>query len=484
MQAIDVLIIGAGFGGLGIGIQLKRAGRDGFVIVEKDAGVGGTWWANRYPGAACDIPSMLYSFSFAPKHDWSRRYPRQAEIASYLEDCVQRFGLAPHLKLSTRVTALEWHDATQRWHVRAGDASWSARVVVSASGALSQPRLPELPGVESFQGLVCHTARWNDAIGARGQRVGVVGSGASAIQLVPQLVARGAEVTLFQRTPPWIVPKGDHEVGAFARWARRHVPLWPRLARALVYVHHELRAPMFTRHRALLRAAEPIALALMHRKVPAGPLREALTPRYRLGCKRILLADDFYPALLQPNAHLVAAAVERVVAGAVVTTDGALHALDALVFATGFDAAEGTLSFSVRGRGGADLQQRWREHGPQAYLGSTLPGFPNLFLLVGPNTGLGHNSMIVMIESQLRYVMDAIKRLDRTATIEVRPDAMTRFNTELQRRLPRTVWASGCRSWYQSRDGRITALWPGSTLEFRRRTRRLKLADHELTAAH
>jgi len=489
MQTIDVLVIGAGFGGLGMGIALQRAGRDSLVIVEKDAGVGGTWWANRYPGAACDIPSMLYSFSFAPKHDWSRRYPGQAEIAAYLEDCVRRFGLAQHLRLSTRVLAMDWDDAARRWHVEARDDEgnvlhWSARVVVSATGALSQPRLPELAGLDNFEGRVCHTARWDDSIGTAGQRVGVVGTGASAIQLVPQLVARGAQVTLFQRTPPWIIPKGDRPVGALARWSRAHLPLWAWLSRGLVYMRHEAAAPAFTRHPAWLRMIEPVARAYLRRKVPAGPLRDALTPRYRMGCKRILLADNFYPALLEPNARLVPAAVERVVHDGVVSEDGVHHALDALVLATGFDAAEGTLPFTVRGRGGADVQAQWRAHGPQAYLGSSLPGFPNLFLLVGPNTGLGHNSMIFMIESQLRYVMDAIGRLDRAAAIEVKPDATERYNAELQRRLPRTVWASGCRSWYQTRDGRITALWPGSTLEFRRRTRRLNAADHELTFSH
>jgi cation diffusion facilitator CzcD-associated flavoprotein CzcO len=489
MQApVDVLIIGAGFGGVGAGIALARAGRRDFVIVEQDEGVGGTWWANRYPGAACDIPSLLYSFSFAPKRDWSRHYPAQAEIADYLADCVARFGLQPHLRLSTRVTSLAWDEAVQRWQVAAQGADgaslqWSARVVVSASGGLSQPKLPALPGLDSFAGPRCHTARWNDAIGTPGQRVGIVGTGASAIQLAPQLAARGAQLSVFQRTPPWLLPKRDHAIGRVARWLRRHVPGWQRAARALIYAQHELRAPGFTRHPRLLRAAEPVALAYLRRKVPAGALRDALTPNYRMGCKRILLADDFFPALQQPNVHLVTQDIARVEPDGVRTADGELHRLDALVLATGFDAADGVLPFQVRGRSGADLNAQWRDHGAQAYLGSGLPGFPNLFLIVGPNTGLGHNSMVFMIESQLRHLLAALSELDRrrAAALEVRPAAFARFNDELQGRLSRTVWATGCRSWYQARDGRITALWPGTTLEFRRRTRHLRAADYRFT---
>ena len=487
-EHIEVLIIGAGFGGLGAAIRLREAGRRDFVLVERDAGVGGTWWVNRYPGAACDIPSLLYSFSFGPAHEWSRRYPGQAEIAAYLAACVQRFDLQAHLRLGTRVTTLAWDASTQRWCVDAlradgSAARWSARAVVCASGGLSDARVPDLPGLADFNGPRCHSAHWDERIGAPGQRVGVVGTGASAIQLVPQLVARGAQVTLFQRSAPWVLPKRDHAVGSLARALRRHVPLWARLARALVYAQHEWRAPAFARAPGLLRAAEPLALKWLHHQVPPGPLRDALTPQFRLGCKRILIADDYYPALQRPNARLVTAPIEHVLPDGLRTADGEHHALDALVLATGFAAAEPVLPFAMHGRDGADLHARWREHGAQAYFGAMVPGFPNFFLLVGPNTGLGHNSMVFMIESQLRYVLDALTRLDHAAAIEVTEAAAQHFNAELQRRLPRSVWASGCASWYRAGDGRITTLWPGSTLEFRRRTRRLRLADHALTPA-
>lgn len=500
---VDVLVIGAGFGGLGAGIALKRSGRDDFIIVEQDAGVGGTWWANRYPGAACDIPSLLYSFSFAPKHDWTRHYPGREEIAAYLDDCVARFRLGEHLRLNTRVAGLDWDDAARRWRVELqhneGEPSStvriSARVVIGACGPLSQPSLPAIDGLDSFAGLICHTARWDDRIGRAGQsvgessastppqRVGVVGSGASAIQLVPPLVARkDVELTLFQRTPPWILPRPDRAIGDAEKVRRRRWPWWQRLQRLAVWVQHEVRVPGFVRHPALLKRIEPLAVRHLRRRVPAGPLRDALTPHYRMGCKRILVDNDFYPALLRPNARLVATPIERIEPGGVRTRDGVLHALDALVLATGFQAAETRVPRNVRGRGGVDLDEVWRD-GPQALLGATVPGFPNLFLIVGPNTGLGHNSMLLMIEAQVRYVMDALAQLERAGArvVEARPDAFEGFNAELRARLARTIWASGCTSWYQTAAGRITTLWPGSTIEFRRRTRRFDAAHYVFT---
>jgi cation diffusion facilitator CzcD-associated flavoprotein CzcO len=484
---VDVLVVGAGFGGLGIGIQLKRRGRGDFVIVEQDAGVGGTWWANRYPGAACDIPSLLYSFSFAPNPDWTRHYPPQPEIAAYLAGCVDRFGLAPHLRLSTRLVGLDWNDAERRWCAQLehdGRATAvSARVVVAATGGLSRPALPALEGLADFTGIACHTARWDDRIGTRGQRVGVIGTGASAIQLVPQLVARGAQVSLFQRTPPWILPRRDHAIAEAERARRARWPLWQRAQRCAIWLQHESRVPAFTRWSAWVAPiVEPRVLRHLHRRVPPGPLRDALTPHYRIGCKRILISDDFYPAMLQPNARLVTTPVTRLEAAGVRTADGTLHTLDALVLATGFEAAETREPRGIRGRGRVALDDAWRD-GAQALLGASVPGFPNLFFIVGPNTGLGHNSMVLMIEAQIRYVLDALDRLDRAGAkvAEARPDAFETFNAELRSRLARTVWASGCTSWYQTKLGRITTLWPGSTIEFRRRTRRFDPRDYRLS---
>ena len=481
----DVIVIGAGFGGLGAGISLKRAGRDDFVIVEQHRGVGGTWHANRYPGAACDIPSLLYSFSFAPNENWSSRYPAQQEIEAYLADCVTKFELEPHLRLRTRVTSLEWVDAAQRWRVCAEgrngeDLVWTARVVINATGLLSRPAVPALRGLSDFGGTLMHTARWRPELPLAGQRIGVVGTGASAVQVVPQLVKTASRVVLFQRTPAWVLPKSDRPPSAAARWLCERVPFVQQLARACVYALHELRAPGFTRRPAWLKAVEPIAALQLRRQVRDPALRAALTPHYRMGCKRILLASDFYPALQRRNAQLVTAPIERIVADGVVTTDGEHYPLDVLVLATGFQAAEAMAPFPVRGRYGADLNTVWRD-GARAYLGCTVPGFPNLFMIVGPNTTLGHNSMVVMIESQLRYVMDALARMQRAGigAVDAKWDVTDAYNNELQRRMKGTVWSTGCTSWYQTRSGLITTIWPGSTLEFRRRTRRFRLADYE-----
>jgi len=487
MKHHDVIIVGAGFGGLGMGIQLKRRGRADFLIVEQDTGVGGTWHANRYPGAACDIPSLLYSFSFAPPPTtWSRSYPGQIEIEAYLNDCVERFGLLPHLHLRTRVTSITWDADAQRWNVRAlqrggEEIQWTARVVVNATGGLSRPAVSSLPGLTDFKGPVMHTARWQAEVNLADRRIGVVGTGASAIQVVPQLVDKATRVVLFQRTPAWILPKRDRPVGPVKRWLYEKVPGMRRLARAVVYAIHELRAPGFVRRPGILKMLEPVALRYLKRHVHDPALRETLTPRYRMGCKRILLASDFYPAIQRRNAKLVTSPIERVVANGVITADGEHHALDVLVLATGFHAAEAMAPFPVHGRAGVELNEVWR-HGARAYLGTTVPGFPNLFLIVGPNTGLGHNSMVFMIESQLRYVLDALDRMDRArlAAVDTRPDVADAFNAELQQRMKRTVWTTGgCTSWYQTRDGQITTLWPGSTLTFWRRTRRFRLDDHE-----
>lgn len=486
MHHHDILIIGAGFGGLGMAIRLKQAGLHDFVVVEKDAGIGGTWWANRYPGAACDIPSHLYSFSFAPNPNWTRHYPPQAEIETYLQHCAQRFGIEPHVQLHTAVTSARFDEVALRWTVTlagpGGSRSVTARVIVAATGGLSRPAVPSLPGLADFQGRAFHTARWPQDLDLRGRRVGVVGTGASAIQIVPAIVDEVAQLTLFQRTPAWVLPKPD---GPIAPWRRRLYARWPvtqRIARGLIYLQHESRALGFTRFPALLRTLGRLATLHLRRQVRDATLREQLTPKYVMGCKRILLANDFYHAVQRANARVVTAGVERIVTDGVVTSDGQHHALDTLVLATGFDVADAKAPFPITGRAGASFDDAWR-HGPTAYLGCSVPGFPNLFMITGPNSGLGHNSMVYMIESHIAYIMEALAQLRARGAdaADVTVQAHRRVDSELQQRLARTVWATGgCNSWYRSASGRITTLWPGSTFEFRRRTRRFVAADHEL----
>jgi cation diffusion facilitator CzcD-associated flavoprotein CzcO len=485
----DILIVGAGFGGLGMAMRLKQAGRHDFLVVEKDAGVGGTWWANRYPGAACDIPSHLYSFSFAPNPHWSRHYPPQAEIAAYLQDCSARWGIAPHLRLSTAVTSARFDDTALRWVVTLqgpdGPSTLTARVIVAATGGLSRPAVPDLPGLADFLGRAFHTARWPDDAALNGERVGVIGTGASAIQVVPAIVDRVAQLTLFQRTAPWVVPKADSPIGPGLQRLYARLPALQRLVRGLIYAQHETRALIFTRHPGALRALGKLTLVHLNRQVRDPALRERLTPHYVMGCKRILLSNDYYPALQRPNAKVVSSAIERIVADGLITQDGKHHKLDTLVLATGFDVADAKAPFPIAGRGGLDFNQVWRE-GPIAYLGSTVAGFPNLFLITGPNSGLGHNSMIYMIESHIAYVMDALAQLDTlaaggAAALDVKPQALARYNDHVQRKLTRTVWATGgCQSWYRSASGRITTLWPDFTFVFRRRTRSVALGDYDV----
>lgn len=485
---LSMLIVGAGFGGLGAAIHRRRSGDDNFLLVEQAGGVGGTWWANRYPGAACDIPSQLYSFSFAPNPAWTRRYPGQAEIEAYLNDCVARFGLTPRLRLHTRLSHLHWDEAQHLWRARVLDAAAHehellARAVTLATGPLSRPATPAIDGLGSFRGPVMHSARWPEEFDARGRRIAVIGTGASAIQLVPPLALQAGQLTVFQRTAPWILPRRDAPIGPATRWALQRMPGLRRAWRAAIYARHELRAPAFTRHPRWLQALEPLAVAHLKRAIPAGALRNALTPHYRMGCKRILLADDYYPALALPHVKLETTAIAAIEPNGARLADGRRVEFDTLVTATGFEAAQIKPPCSVIGPQGRTLHAAWAQR-PQAYLGTMVAGFPNLFTVIGPNTILGHNSMVYIIESQLAFIDDAMRRLGTHAWLAPTADAQERFNAELDERLPGTVWATGgCTSWYQTHDGRITTLWPGSTLEYRRRTRRVPARDFEFALA-
>ncbi len=477
-----VAIAGAGFAGLCVAIRLKQAGFDDFTIYERGARVGGTWRDNDYPGAACDVRSHLYSFSFEPNPGWSRAFAPQAEILAYLERCVVKYGLGPHLRLGCGVERAAFDEASGLWSLTTGDGrAVRARCVVAGCGGLSRPALPSIAGLGAFGGPVFHSARWRHDVPLEGKRVAVVGTGASAIQIVPALASKAAQLVVFQRTPPWVMPKLDRAIGPRARALFGALPLAQRLARLGHYWRNELVATGFVGHTRLLRLVERLARRHLRASVPDGALRAKLTPDYRLGCKRILLSDAYYAAIARPNVELVTSPVAALRAGSVVAADGSERAVDAVVLATGFQAAEAAPPFEVRGRGGRDLADAWAG-GPEAYLGTTVAGFPNFFFVVGPNTGLGHSSMVLMIESQARYVVSCVEalRARRLAFVDVRPDVQARYNRGLQRRLAGTVWASGCASWYQTSGGKNTVLWPGYTWEFRLRTRRFDPSDYEL----
>jgi len=481
---VRVAVIGAGFGGLGMAIRLRQEGITDFVVLERAGDVGGTWRDNTYPGCQCDIPSHLYSFSFAPNPDWTRFFPLQEEIWDYLRRCAREYGIEPHLHLETELDDAGWDDETARWTLRTSRGTLTADVVVAAVGALSEPAVPPLEGLQDFAGTVFHSATWDHDHDLRGERVAVIGTGASAIQFVPRIQPLVDRLELFQRTPAWILPHPDRPVTERGRRLFRRFPATQRAMRAGIYAVLEARALGFTVEPRILRLAELQAERHLARQVPDPELRRALRPSYRLGCKRVLLSDDFYPAVAQPNVDLVRAPISRVTPSGIVTAEGAEHELETIIFATGFRVSEMPAALRVHGRDGRSLAEAWRGS-PQAYVGTTIAGFPNLFMLMGPNTGLGHNSVVYMIESQIAYVLDALEAMRgrAAATVEVRAEVQSAFNDELQRRLEGTVWMSGCQSWYLDAHGRNTAIWPGFTFGFRRRTRRFEPADYLLGTA-
>jgi cation diffusion facilitator CzcD-associated flavoprotein CzcO len=476
---VRVAVIGAGFGGLGMAIRLRQEGITDFVVLERAGDVGGTWRDNTYPGCQCDIPSHLYSFSFAPNPDWTRFFPLQEEIWDYLRRCAREYGIEPHLHLETELDDAGWDDETARWTLRTSRGTLTADVVVAAVGALSEPAVPPLEGLQDFAGTVFHSATWDHDHDLRSDRVAVIGTGASAVQFVPRIQPLVDRLELFQRTPAWILPHPDRPVTERGRRLFRRFPATQRAMRAAIYAVLEARALGFTVEPRILRLAELQAERHLARQLPDPELRRALRPSYRLGCKRVLLSDDFYPAVAQPNVDLVRAPISRVIPSGIVTADGGEHELDTIIFATGFRVSEMPAALRVHGRDGRSLAEAWRGS-PQAYVGTTIAGFPNLFMLMGPNTGLGHNSVVYMIESQIAYVLDALEAMREraAATVEVRAEVQSAFNNELQRRLEGTVWMSGCQSWYLDAHGRNTAIWPGFTFGFRRRTRRFEPADY------
>jgi len=477
-------ILGAGFAGLGMAIRLKQAGIEDFVICERDTGVGGTWWANTYPGCQCDIPSHLYSFSFAPNPDWSRTYPNQPEIKAYLRHCAERYGVLEHIRFGCEVLGAEWDEHERLWRVQTSQGPLTADLLIGAPGGLSEPSVPDLPGLDRFGGTTFHTARWKHDHDLTGRRVAVIGTGASAIQVVPQIQPIVEHLDVFQRTPPWIVPHRDRPITAFEHRLYRRFPAVQRLVRAGVYWSRELLVPGLIHNNRMLRLIERMARRHLEEQVSDPELRARLTPSYRIGCKRILPSSDWYPAITQPNVDVVTAGIREVTPTGIVTADGVEHEVDTIIYGTGFYVTDIPLAKRLRGRGGALLTDLWAGS-PQAYMGTAMAGFPNLFLLVGPNTGLGHNSIVFMIEAQLNYVMDALRAMRERGVgeVEVREEAQRAFNDELQSRMGQTVWNSGgCSSWYLDANGKNTTIWPDFTWRFWQCTRRFDPSAYRLGA--
>jgi cation diffusion facilitator CzcD-associated flavoprotein CzcO len=470
-----VVIIGAGFGGLAAAVALRRRGIDSLTIIERADGVGGTWRQNIYPGAACDIQSHLYSFSFARNRQWSRTYAYQPEILAYLEKVADDFDLRRHLMLRTAVCSIRWCESAGRWEVTlSGGDTIVADVVVSAVGLFGAARRPDINGLDDFTGHLMHTACWDPSVNLAGKRVAVIGTGASGVQVIPELAGIVAELTVFQRTPPWMVPKEDRPYSPVELTRYRRHPLAPLQERWRLWkLQHDNTA--LTPGHPRLAAAQQLSTAFLHEHVGDDALRDALTPRYPFRCKRVLLGEKYYLALQSDHVDLVTDPIVRVTPSSIVTTDGQVD-VDAIVLATGFETSNYLSGIEVIGVGGQRLHDRWG-HDPQAFLGVAVSGFPNFFMLYGPNTNQGANSIIYILEAGARLVASAVSRLARRGGhLDVRAEAERRFNARVAADLERTIW-TGCASYYRSPSGRIVTQWPYSELDYARATWRLRRRD-------
>jgi cation diffusion facilitator CzcD-associated flavoprotein CzcO len=485
----EVAIIGAGFSGIAAAARLARSGVSRFGVFEQAAAPGGTWRDNVYPGCGCDVPSSLYSYSFAPNPNWSQMYSSGPEILAYLKDCIRLFSLESRLQLNARLVQACYEERRGGWRLRfANGAVVSTQVLVIATGALSRPHMPAIPGMDSADLQILHSARWDRTVSLNDKRVAVIGSGASAIQIVPSIATMARELSVFQRTPPWVLPRENRSFTSRERFFFRHAPALQQLHRLRIYLYNEAlaRSVMLGREWAL-SGAERMGRAHLRRQIPDVNLRARLTPAYRIGCKRILISDDYYPVFERPHVRLIDSALKEIRGRTLIAENGAQFDADIVVFATGFVVSElhRVFEIDVIGRQDRSLTQEWARSGMQALYGATIAGYPNLFFFLGPNTGLGHTSMIHMMESQANYLNDYVRELRRSgvgAALDVKPEAQAEYNLELQKRLATSIWSrGGCTSWYMDKDGRIPTLWPGSTFEFRRRTRRINLSDYHLT---
>ncbi|MDQ2812591.1 MAG: NAD(P)/FAD-dependent oxidoreductase [Actinomycetota bacterium] len=518
-----IVIIGAGFSGIGMAIALKKAGFDDFVILEKSGDLGGTWHHNQYPGCACDVPSPLYSYSFELNPSWSRMFAPRQEIWDYLRMCARKYGVDEHIRYGCTVEHMDWDDDARRWNIAtrqstgtgaadsgagtagsaadseagtadsgagtadsgagtadSGAGGYRARAVVSAAGALHLPSFPDLPGTGRFGGPSFHSAQWDRSVDLDGKRIAVIGTGASAIQFIPQVAQRAQHLDVFQRTPPWIHPRPDAPMPARLRDAFEAVPVTARMVRDAIYVMLEARALGFTVNPKLMAPLEQMARRHLEKQITDPELRASVTPDYTIGCKRILLSSDYYPALQRPNVDLITSDITGITENDVITADGISHETDVIIYATGFQVVESVTVLNVTGRAGRKLTPETLE----AYHGITMSGFPNFFMLLGPNTGLGHTSVVFMIESQVQHVMSCLRRLarDNAATIEVREPALRHYNDALHRRLRRAVWSEGgCTSWYLDAEGINRALWPGFSFEYWARTRRARRSAYTVS---
>jgi cation diffusion facilitator CzcD-associated flavoprotein CzcO len=480
-----VVIVGAGFSGLAMAVRLKQEGIEDYVVLERAADVGGVWQHNTYPGCRCDVPSHLYSLSFAPNPDWSETYSPQAEIRDYLRRLADDFEIRRHLRTGVEVQAAHWHDADTAWKIETSAGPFAAAVLLIGMGPLTEPKLPDVPGLERFTGKTMHSARWDHEYDLTDKRVASIGTGASAIQYVPEIAGRVQQLHIFQRTPPWVMPHGVRAITDRERRLYRRLPVAQKLVRGAVYAGRELLVLGFAKQPRLMGLLEKLSRAHVHKQIEDPELLAKVTPNYTLGCKRILPSNRWYPALTRPNVELVAHGLAEVREHSVLDTAGVEREVDAIVFGTGFHVTDLPAAERIHGRDGELLSRVW-QGSPRAYLGTSVPGFPNLFLMLGPNTGLGHSSMVYMIESQVEHITRAIQAMNGQAAdrIEVRQHAYEAYNRLVDTQMRGTVWdTGGCVSFYLDATGRNATLWPDWTWRFRRLCEHFDPAAYSLSSA-
>ena len=480
MHVHDTLIVGAGFSGLGTAIKLRQAGVDDIVIVERGQRVGGTWRDNTYPGVACDIPSLLYSVSVVRNPSWSRAYPTGAEICDHIEDMADQHGLTPLIRFDTEVTGLTFDDQSGAWTVTTKRRKqFRARTVVLASGPLADHRFPEIRGIDSYRGHKIHSASWDHDYDFTGKRVAVIGTGASAVQIVPELVKTAAFVKVFQRTPGWVLPRLDLPMPAAVQALFAKVPATQEIARQSLYWGHEASAAALVWNTPMSGLVARLGKAHLRQQVKDPWMRRQLTPDFTPGCKRMLISSDYYPALQRDNCKLIDWPIATLSPAGIRTSDGIEHHLDAIVFATGYDVHLSGPPFPVTGLGGRSLQQEWAGHA-EAYKSASAHGYPNLFFMCGPNSGPGHNSLLVYVEGQLDYAVAGITTIlkNNLRYLDVREDVQARYNEVIQQRLTKTTWMSGCNSWYLTADGFNASMYPGFATQYLRQMRDFRFQDY------
>ena len=478
-------IIGAGFAGLGAGIRLKQMENHSFIILERASDIGGTWRDNTYPGCGCDVPSHLYSYSFEPNPSWSRAFSKQPEILDYIHTCTKKHGLREHIQFNTAIKKLIFDEIKGYWIViDQNGKSITAKTVIAAIGPLNVPIFPKINGWENFGGVFFHSSHWPKGFDPSGKRIAIIGTGASAIQITPEIAPKAAQLFVFQRTAPWVMPKRDGPFSNFTKGVLKKIPLLHWLFRELIYWLMELRGKGLFGNQTVHRLATALAKKHIRDSIADPVLREKVTPDYNIGCKRVLPSNDYYPALQRHNVELITEPISSISEQFIFGKNGSQWEVDAIVYATGFEASEFTnRDITVIGRDGRNLLAEWKESSAEAYYGITVNGYPGLLFMTGPNTGLGHNSVIHMMESQLNYIHDYLKKLailPPHSFFDVKKEIQASFNKKIQKALSRMVWASGCKSWYQTSTGKNTTLWPGHTFTYRKKTKKVNLEDYEV----